>query len=214
MLYLQLCKSPLLFPYSIYFWHNCTRCCSFNFTTKKNDYLSVKRLTDNESCSHHTELTVNLLFLSPNSNLRASTLQKNEAFHALSVRLFTNHLSLTQLDKMWKMLNSHLTCLYCKVVHQPHQAKANTLCFCQQLLLLCTTAPEAARAQLQLRSQTPFLSFLFFSSFPFLAKASLWSFCVSIKFKSQKDRLAFKRVFMGTSHSSLQTLCTAEKAEV
>ena len=84
------------------------------------------------------------------------------------------------------------------------------------LLLLCTTDPEAARAraQLQLRSQTPFLSFLFFSSFLFLAKASLWSFCVNIKFKSQRNKLAFKRVFMRTSHSSLQTLCTAEKAEV
>ena len=96
---------------------------------------------------------------------------------------------------MWKMLNSHLPCLYCKVVHQPHQAKANTLCFCQLLLLLCTTAPEVARARLQLRSQTPFLSFLFFSSFLFLAKASLWSFCVNIKFLSQRKKTGFQKSF-------------------
>ena len=83
------------------------------------------------------------------------------------------------------MLNSHLICLYCicKVVHQPHQAKAKPLFLL--LLLLCTTAPEAARAQLQLRSQTPFLSSLFFSSFPFFAKASLWSFCQILKPKRQ-----------------------------
>ena len=98
MLYLNFTKAPFYSPIPFISDTIAQDAAALTLQQQKPDHLSVKRLTDNKSCSHHTELKVNLLFLSPNLNLRALTLQKNEA--VLSVKLFTNHLSLTQLYKM------------------------------------------------------------------------------------------------------------------